>query len=90
MDKRTKILISTNILCLIFSLISLYGFIFVIEVSKGWRLFLVVLAIGWFVTPELKKSKCVLNVFNTHFIYYNKSVEEVDKYVDEFEFDKGE
>ena len=50
MDKRTKILILTNILCLIFSLISLYGFIFVIEVSKGWRLFLVVLAIGWIVS----------------------------------------
>ena len=50
MDKRTKIKVITTIICLLFSIFALYTFIFVAEVSKGWRITLVVIAIFWIIS----------------------------------------
>lgn len=50
MDKRTKRKVITTIICLLFSIFALYNFIFVVEVSKGWRIALVVIAIFWIIS----------------------------------------
>ncbi len=50
MDKRIKAKITTTIICLIISVFALYTFIFVAEVSKGWRIALIIIAIFWIVS----------------------------------------
>lgn len=50
MDKRTKTKAITTVVCLIISIIALYVFGFILDVSMGWRIFLVLLAISWIVS----------------------------------------
>lgn len=50
MDRRTKAKTITTIICLLISIFALYTFIFVVEVSKGWRVTLVVIAIFWIIS----------------------------------------
>lgn len=50
MDKRTKIKAFTTIICLAVSIFALYTFIFVAEVSKGWRIALIIIAIFWIIS----------------------------------------
>lgn len=50
MDRRTKIKTVTTIICLVISIFALYTFIFIVEVSKGWRVTLVVIAIFWVIS----------------------------------------
>lgn len=40
----------TTIICLILSIFALYTFVFVAEVSKGWRTTLVIIAIFWIIS----------------------------------------
>ena len=47
MDKRTKVKLITTVICLLFSVFALYTFIFVADVSKGWRIVLIIIAIFW-------------------------------------------
>ena len=47
MDKRTKVKLITTVICLLFSAFALYIFLFVADVSKGWRIALIVIAIFW-------------------------------------------
>lgn len=53
MDKRTKVKAITTIFCLIFSVFALYAFLFVADVSTGWRIILVVIAIFWILSGIL-------------------------------------
>lgn len=50
MDKRTKIKAIVSTVCLIISIIALYAFAAVIDVSGGWRIALIVIAIGWIIS----------------------------------------
>lgn len=50
MDRRTKVKTITTIICLLISILALYTFIFVAEVSNGWRVTLVVIAIFWIIS----------------------------------------
>lgn len=50
MDKRTKIKVITTIICLLLSIFALYTFIFVAEVSKGWRIVLIIITIFWIIS----------------------------------------
>lgn len=50
MNKRMKAKAITTIICLLLSIFALYTFIFVVEVSKGWRIVLVVIAIFWIIS----------------------------------------
>lgn len=50
MDKRTKVKTITTIICLILSVFALYTFIFVADVSKGWRIILIIIAISWIIS----------------------------------------
>ena len=50
MDKHIKIKAMTTIICLILSIFALYTFVFVAEVSKGWRMILVIIAIFWIIS----------------------------------------
>ncbi len=50
MDKHIKTEIATTIICLVLSVFALYTFIFVAEVSKGWRIALIFIAIFWIVS----------------------------------------
>lgn len=50
MDKHIKIKVMTTIICLILSIFALYTFVFVAEVSKGWRTTLVIIAIFWIIS----------------------------------------
>ncbi len=50
MDKRTKIKAITSIICMVLSIFALYSFIFVAEVSSGWRAVLIVIAIFWIIS----------------------------------------
>lgn len=50
MDKRTKVKAITTIVCLILSVFALYTFIFVADVSKGWRIILIIIAISWIIS----------------------------------------
>lgn len=47
MDKRTKATAITTVVCMIASLIALYVFCFVLDVSIGWRIILILLALSW-------------------------------------------
>ena len=47
MDRRTKTKAITTVVCLILSLVALYTFCFVLDVSIGWRIFLILLASSW-------------------------------------------
>lgn len=53
MDRRTKTKWITNLVCLVISIIALYSFLFVAEVSRGWRIFLVILGISWILSAVL-------------------------------------
>ncbi len=50
MDRRTKTKVVITIICLLLSIFALYTFIFVAEVSSGWRIALVVIAIFWIIS----------------------------------------
>lgn len=50
MDKRTKTKVITTVVCMVISLIALYAFCFVLDVSLGWRIFLILLAISWIIS----------------------------------------
>jgi len=50
MDKRMKIKTIINIVCLIISIIALYAFVTMIDISVGWRIVLIVIGIGWIVS----------------------------------------
>ena len=49
MDKRIKTKVITTIIYMLLSILALYTFIFVAEVSKGWGITLVVIAIFWII-----------------------------------------
>ncbi len=49
-DKRTKIKTAVNIVFLIMSMVALYAFAAIIDISVGWRIVLIVIAIGWIVS----------------------------------------
>ena len=50
MDKRTKTKVITTIICLIISIIALCVFCFLLDISMGWRIILVLLSISWIAT----------------------------------------
>lgn len=50
MDKRKKIKVITTIICLLLSIFALYTFIFIAEVSKEWRIVLIIIAIFWIIS----------------------------------------
>ena len=50
MDRRVKTRMVTTVICLIISLFALYAFCFVLDVSTGWRILLVLLAVSWITT----------------------------------------
>lgn len=53
MDRRTKTKLITTVVCLAISVIALYAFLFVVEVSRGWRIFLVIIGISWLLSAIL-------------------------------------
>ncbi|MFR2371544.1 MAG: hypothetical protein ACLS8T_28340 [Anaerobutyricum sp.] len=50
MDKRTKVKAITTLICLILSVFALYTFIFVADISNGWRIVLIIIAISWIIS----------------------------------------
>lgn len=50
MDKRTKVKAITTLICLILSVFALYTFIFVADVSNGWRIVLIIIAMSWIIS----------------------------------------
>ena len=50
MDKRTKTKVITTVVCLIISMIALYIFGFILDVSNGWRIVLILLAASWIIS----------------------------------------
>lgn len=50
MDRRTKTKAITTVICMILSLFALYAFLFILDVSVGLRVFLVILALSWIVS----------------------------------------
>lgn len=49
-DKRTRIKLIISTVCLIISIAALYAFAAIVDVSGGWRIALIVIAIGWIVS----------------------------------------
>lgn len=50
MDRRTKMKAITSVFCLLISLVALYTFIFVAEVSFFWRVILIVIGVFWVIS----------------------------------------
>ena len=50
MDKRVKTNVITTVVCLILSLIALYIFGFVLDITTGWRIFLILLSLSWIIS----------------------------------------
>lgn len=50
LDRRTKVKTITTIICMIISIFALYTFIFIVDVSKEWRITLVIIAIFWIIS----------------------------------------
>jgi len=57
MDKRTKAKTITTIICMALSIVALYAFIFVLDVSAGWRIALIVIALGWLADCVIRLTK---------------------------------
>lgn len=57
-DKRTKIKTAVNIVFLMMGMVALYAFAAIIDVSSGWRIALIVIAIGWIVSGILNLMEC--------------------------------
>ena len=53
MDKRTKTKTVTTVVCLILSILALYAFCFLVNVSPGWRITLILLALSWIISGIL-------------------------------------
>ena len=47
MDKRVKTKVITTVVCLVLSLVALYIFGFVLDITTGWRIFLILLSLSW-------------------------------------------
>ncbi len=58
MNKRTKTTIITSVICLILSLVALYTFIFVTDVSVGWKITLIIIAIFWIISGISDLIEC--------------------------------
>lgn len=50
MNRRTKTKAITTIILLIISVFALYTFIFVADISMGWRITLIVISIFWIIS----------------------------------------
>ena len=50
LDKRTRIKVIVSTVCLIISIAALYAFAVIVDVSTGWRIALIVIAIGWIIS----------------------------------------
>ena len=48
--KHKKVKLIPTIVCMALSLIALYAFCFVIEVTPVWRVILIIIALGWIVS----------------------------------------
>lgn len=59
MDKRTKVKIIITILCLAISAFALYTFVFVANVSKGWRIALTIIAVFWILSAISNLFECL-------------------------------
>lgn len=57
-DKRTRIKLIISTVCLIISIVALYAFVAIIDVSTGWRIALVVIAIGWIASGVSNLIEC--------------------------------
>lgn len=58
MDKRTRIKVIVSTVCLIISIVALYAFAVIVDVSTGWRITLIVIAIGWIVSGVSNLMGC--------------------------------
>ena len=58
LDKRTRIKVIVSTVCLIISTAALYAFAVIVDVSTGWRIALIVIAIGWIVSGILNLIEC--------------------------------
>lgn len=58
MDERTKVKAITTIICLLFSVFALYTFIFVIDVSKSWKVVLILIAFSWIISGINTLAEC--------------------------------
>ena len=58
MDKRTKTKAIVSTVGLIISIAALYAFIAIVDISSGWRIALIVIAIGWIVSGVLNLMEC--------------------------------
>lgn len=58
MDRQTKTKAITTVICLLLSIFALYTFIFVAEVSIGWRIALIVIAIIWIISGISNLIEC--------------------------------
>lgn len=54
MDSRAKIKTVVTIVFMALSLIALYAFIFLLDVSIGWRIVLVAIAVGWLIDGTIR------------------------------------
>ena len=57
-DKRTRIKLIISIVCLIISIAALYAFVAIVDVSTGWRIALIVIAIGWIASGISNLIEC--------------------------------
>ena len=48
--RKSKVRLITTIICMILALIALYAFCFVINVSSGWRIALIIISASWMVS----------------------------------------
>ena len=58
MEKRTKIKVIVSTVCLIISIVALYAFVAIVDVSGGWRIALNVIAIGWIASGVSNLIEC--------------------------------
>lgn len=58
MNRQTKTKAITTVICLLLSIFALYTFIFVAEVSIGWRIALIVIAIIWIISGISNLIEC--------------------------------
>lgn len=58
MDRRKKVKCITSVVCLVISVVALYLFLFVAELSRLWRGILTVLAVSWIVSAIIQLVEC--------------------------------
>ena len=59
MVKKKKIKLITTLICILFSVVALFAFCFVFDMSTTWRIITVLVAVSWIISGIINIVECI-------------------------------